>query len=162
MQAAVPPEEVRDAFDEVNRADQVEQQLIQESEAYEQQVVLEAEGQAARILAEANGYKDAVIALASGESERFSKIVSEYSKAPEITRKRLYLETMEEVLGGANKVVVDQKEGGNNIMYLPLDQLMKNANTPRNTIEVTPSSSRNIPNISINSSSSSSNIREGR
>ena len=128
MQAAVPPQEVREAFDNVNKADQKEQQLIKESRAYEEKVVLEAEGRAARLIAEATGYKEAVIAKANGEGQRFTQILTEYSKAPEITRKRLYIETMEEVLGKANKVVIDQKEGGNNIMYLPLDQIMKNAN----------------------------------
>ena len=128
MQAAVPPQEVREAFDNVNKADQKEQQLIKESRAYEEKVVLEAEGHAARLIAEATGYKEAVIAKATGESQRFTQILTEYSKAPEITRKRLYIETMEDVLGKANKVVIDQKEGGNNIMYLPLDQIMKNAN----------------------------------
>lgn len=126
MQAAVPPQEVREAFDNVNKADQKEQQLIKESRAYEEKVVLEAQGQAARLLAEANGYKEAVIAKANGEGQRFTQILKEYQLAPEITRKRMYIETMEEVLGNANKVVIDQ-QGGNNIMYLPLDQIMKNS-----------------------------------
>ena len=93
MQAAVPPQEVREAFDNVNKADQLEQQLIKESKAYEEKVVLEAEGRAARLLAEANGYKEAVIAKAMGEGERFTQVLTEYQKAPEVTRKRLYIET---------------------------------------------------------------------
>ena len=127
MQAAQPPQEVREAFDNVNKADQLEQQLIKESKAYEEKVVLEAEGQAARLIAEAEGYKKAIIAQAAGESERFTRILTEYQKAPEVTRKRLYIETMEQVLGNTNKVVIDQ-EGGNNMIYLPLDQIMKNSN----------------------------------
>jgi len=127
MQAALPPQEVREAFDNVNKADQLEQQLIKESKAYEEKVVLEAQGLAARLLAEANGYKEAVIAKASGESERFTQVLKEYQKAPDVTRKRLYIETMEQVLGNTNKVIIDQ-EGGNNMMYLPLDQIMKNSN----------------------------------
>ena len=127
MQAAVPPQEVREAFDNVNKADQLEQQLIKESKAYEEKVVLEAEGRAARLLAEANGYKEAVIAKAMGEGERFTQVLTEYQKAPEVTRKRLYIETMEQVLGNTNKIIIDQ-EGGNNMMYLPLDQIMKNSN----------------------------------
>ena len=127
MQAAVPPKEVQAAFDNVNKADQVEQQLIKNARAYEETVVNEAEGFAARLLAEANGYKEAVIAGANGESQRFTQILTEYQKAPEITRKRLYIETMQQVLGDANKVVIDQKSGGNNIMYLPLDQIIKNS-----------------------------------
>ena len=127
MQAAQPPQEVREAFDNINKADQLEQQLIKESKAYEEKVVLEAEGQAARLIAEAEGYKKAIIAQAAGESERFTRILTEYQKAPEVTRKRLYIETMEQVLGNTNKVVIDQ-EGGNNMIYLPLDQIMKNSN----------------------------------
>ena len=126
MQAAEPPVEVREAFDNVNKADQLEQQLIKESKAYEEKVVLEAQGLAARYIAEANGYKDAVIARAAGEGERFTRVLEEYKKAPEVTRKRLYLETMEQVLGNTNKVIIDQ-EGGNNMMYLPLDQILKNS-----------------------------------
>jgi membrane protease subunit HflK len=126
MQAAVPPQEVREAFDNVNKADQLEQQTIKEAQAYEEKVVLEAQGSAARLLAEANGYKEAVIAGATGEGERFVRVLAEYQKAPEVTRKRLYIETMEEVLGNTNKIMIDQ-EGGNNMMYIPLDQIMKNS-----------------------------------
>jgi len=148
MQAAVPPAEVRDAFENVNKADQLEEQLIKESQAYEEKVVLEAQGNAARILAEANGYKEAVIANATGEADRFSQILTEYQRAPEITRKRLYLETMEQVLGNTNKVVIDQ-EGGNNMMYLPLDQIMKNS-------QRSSSSSNNRSTFNSNASSSGS------
>ena len=137
MQAAEAPIEVREAFDNVNKADQLEQQLIKESKAYEEKVVLEAQGQAARLVAEAKGYKDAVIARAAGEGERFTAILSEYRKAPEVTRTRLYIETMEQVLGNANKIVIDQ-EGGNNMMYLPLDQIMKNSNRAQQSINVEP------------------------
>ncbi|MBT8115535.1 MAG: FtsH protease activity modulator HflK, partial [Arenicella sp.] len=142
MQAAVPPVEVREAFDNVNKADQLEQQLIKESRAYEEKIVLEAQGTAARLEAEATGYKMAVIARAAGEGERFSQVLGEYLKAPEVTRKRLYIETMEEVLGNTNKIVIDQ-EGGNNMMYLPLDQIMKN--TQRNqSVTVSSSASKII------------------
>ena len=147
MQAAVPPQEVREAFDNVNKADQREAQLIKESKAYEEKVVLEAQGEAARLLAEANGYKQAVIARANGEGERFVAVLAEYEKAPKITRTRLYIETMEEVLGNANKIIIDQ-EGGNNMMYLPLDQIMKNSNqTPvgRNNTGESPASQQNAP-----------------
>ena len=126
MQAAVPPLEVREAFDNVNKADQLEQQLIKESQAYEEKIVLQAQGTAARLLAEADGYRKSVIARAAGEGERFTQILVEYHKAPKITRKRMYLETMEQVLGNTNKIIIDQ-EGGNNMMYLPLDQIMKNS-----------------------------------
>ena len=156
MQAAVPPIEVREAFDNVNKADQVEQQLIQESKAYEEKVVLEAQGLAARILAEANGYKQAVIARSAGEGERFTQVLSEYQKAPEVTRKRLYLETMEQVLGNSNKIIIDQ-EGGNNMMYLPLDQIMKNSGRSGNS-----SSVRSDSTISEQVQTRSNNERGGR
>ncbi len=157
MQAAVPPQEVREAFDNVNKADQLEQQLIKESKAYEEKVVLEAEGRAARLLAEANGYKEAVIAKAMGEGERFTQVLTEYQKAPEVTRKRLYIETMEQVLGNTNKIIIDQ-EGGNNMMYLPLDQIMKNSNRG----QFQERREQSAPTIQSNSSSRRSSNRGGR
>ena len=151
MQAAVPPKEVQAAFDNVNKADQVEQQLIKNAQAYEETVVNEAEGFAARLLAEANGYKEAVIANANGESQRFTQILTEYQKAPEITRKRLYIETMQKVLGDANKVVIDQKSGGNNIMYLPLDQIIKNSQSSGSSSQSARGSTSSLSSGSINS-----------
>ena len=156
MQAADPPVEVREAFDNVNKADQVEQQLEQEALAYEEKVVLEAQGQAARMVEEARGYKQAVIARASGEAERFSQVLVEYKKAPEVTRSRLYIETMQEVLANTNKVVIDQ-EGGNNMMYLPLDQIMRN--TQQSSAPRTTSSSGATTTSQVNNNST---IRGGR
>ena len=156
MQAADPPVEVREAFDNVNKADQVEQQLEQEALAYEEKVVLEAQGQAARMVEEARGYKQAVIARASGEAERFNQVLVEYKKAPEVTRSRLYIETMQEVLANTNKVVIDQ-EGGNNMMYLPLDQIMRN--TQQSSAPRTTSSSGATTTSQVNNNST---IRGGR
>jgi membrane protease subunit HflK len=155
MQAAEPPAEVREAFDNVNKADQLEQQLIKESKAYEEKVVIEAQGLAARYIAEATGYKDAVIARASGEGQRFTQVLTEYKKAPEVTRKRLYLETMEQVLSNTNKVVIDQ-EGGNNMMYLPLDQIIKNTQ-PRGSM----TSNNNDASHQTQSVQQESNRRKG-
>ena len=160
MQAAQPPQEVREAFDNVNKADQLEQQLIKESKAYEEKVVLEAEGQAARLIAEAEGYKKAVIARATGESERFKRVLFEYEKAPAVTRKRLYIETMEQVLGNTNKVVIDQ-EGGNNMMYLPLDQIMKNSNRGAASNNSVPSNARSRAQSST-TTTNTNNTRGGR
>ena len=160
MQAAQPPQEVREAFDNVNKADQLEQQLIKESKAYEEKVVLEAEGQAARLIAEAEGYKKAVIARATGESERFKRVLFEYEKAPAVTRKRLYIETMEQVLGNTNKVVIDQ-EGGNNMMYLPLDQIMKNSNRGAASNTSVPSNTRSRAQSST-TTTNTNNTRGGR
>ncbi len=155
MQAAQPPQEVRAAFDEVNRADQLEQQLIKEAQAYEERVVLTAQGQAARLLAEAEGYKQSVIAKAEGETQRFTQILDEYEKAPEVTRSRLYIETMEQVFGNTNKVLIDQ-EGGNNMMYLPLDQIMRNTQRQR----VGPQQSTTADNIEEPADAGS--VRRGR
>lgn len=160
MQAAQPPQEVREAFDNVNKADQLEQQLIKESKAYEEKIVLEAEGQAARLIAEAEGYKQAIIAQASGESERFSRILGEYQKAPDITRKRLYIETMEQVLSNTNKIVIDQ-EGGNNMMYLPLDQILKNSNRASSNNKVT-NNPRTRVQTTTSQASNSDSTRGGR
>ncbi len=160
MQAAVPPTEVQAAFDNVNKADQFEEQQKKQARAYEETVINDAQGKAARLLAEANGFKEAVIAKANGESQRFTQILTEYKKAPEITRKRLYIETMQEVLGGANKVVIDQ-QGGNNIMYLPLDQIMKNSSSAQSSSS---STAADFNSSSINPSIPSSIIsnRGGR
>ncbi len=130
MQNAQPPEQVKDAFDDAVRAREDEERLKNEAEAYSNDVIPRARGQAARIIQEAEGYKASVLARAEGEASRFSQVLTEYTKAPEITRDRLYLESMEQVLSNSTKLMIDQKGGGNNILYLPLDQLV---NQQRNT-----------------------------
>ncbi len=125
MQNAQPPAEVKAAFDDAVKAREDEERLKNEAEAYFNDVIPRARGQAARILQEAEGYRAAVIARAEGEASRFEQILSEYRKAPDITRDRLYLESLEEVLTNSTKLLIDQ-EGGNNIFYLPLDQIIKN------------------------------------
>lgn len=122
IESAQPPKEVQAAFDDVIRAREDEQRAKNKAEAYANKVVPEARGKAQRTIEEANAYRDELIAKAEGESERFSKLLTEYRRAPEVTRERLYLETVEEVLGNTSKVLVDV-EGGNNMMYLPLDRL---------------------------------------
>jgi membrane protease subunit HflK len=115
-----PPEQVKDAFDEVVRAIQDKQKMEREAEGYEADVVPRAEGDKKKKIAEATGYKNRVIALATGEAARFESILAEYSKAPEVTRQRLYLETIEKVLPDINKVVVDLPEG-NLLLLLPTE-----------------------------------------
>jgi membrane protease subunit HflK len=122
LQDAQAPEQVQAAFQDVIKAREDKQRLINEAEAYANDIVPKARGAAARMLQEAQGYKDRVIAQAEGETNRFSKMLTEYLKQPEVTRKRLYIDTMESVLGEANVVMVDVK-GGNNILYLPLDKM---------------------------------------
>lgn len=121
---AQAPSQVQDAFDDVIKAREDEQRVINQAQTYANGVVPEARGKAQRIIEEANAYREEIVARATGEAERFSALRTEYEKAPLVTRQRLYLETMQEVLGKTPKVLVDV-EGGNNMMYLPLDKLME-------------------------------------
>jgi membrane protease subunit HflK len=122
LQDVQAPEQVQAAFQDVIKAREDKQRLINEAEAYSNDIVPKARGAAARMLQEAQGYKDRVIAQAEGETNRFTKMLGEYLKQPDVTRKRLYIDTMESVLGEASVVMVDVK-GGNNILYLPLDKM---------------------------------------
>lgn len=124
MQDAQAPQQVQDAFADAVKAREDEQRLKNEAEAYSNDVLPKARGSAARILEEASAYKEQVIAEAEGETSRFLSILKEYRKAPEVTRKRLYIDTIESVLHQSSKVVVDTK-GNNNLLYLPLDKLME-------------------------------------
>ncbi|PJE32043.1 protease FtsH subunit HflK [Pseudooceanicola antarcticus] len=120
---ADPPTEVIGAFREVQAAEQQRERLTNEADAYANRVTAEARGQAAQLRQEAEGYRAQVINQAEGEASRFSAVLEEYRKAPGVTRKRLYIEAMEEVLGGVNKVVVDGEAGSGVLPYLPLNQL---------------------------------------
>lgn len=122
LQDAQPPEQVQGAFEDAIKAREDKQRLINEAEAYSNDVVPKAGGAAARKIQEAEGYKAKVVAEAEGEVSRFSNLLAEYKKAPEVTRKRLYLESMEVVLQNADTVMIDVK-GGNNVLYLPLDRM---------------------------------------
>ena len=129
LQDAQPPEQVQNAFEDAIKAREDEQRLINEAEAYSNDVVPRARGAAARKIQEAEGYKEQVIAQAQGETSRFSKLLAEYIKAPDVTRKRLYIEAMESVLAETNTVMVDVK-AGNNLLYLPLDKMMQRQSSP--------------------------------
>jgi membrane protease subunit HflK len=119
LQEVQPPEEVRQAFDDVVAASQDANRAVNEAEGYRNEVLPEARGQAAEIVASASGYRDAKIAESSGEAERFLAVEREYRKAPGVTRKRLYLETMEAVLPSVEKVVIES--GTTQVLpYLPL------------------------------------------
>lgn len=122
---ARPPAEVRSAFDDVQVAKLDKERMTNEAEAYANAVVPEARGQAQRQLEEAAAYKQKVISRAQGEAERFDQLYAEYKKAPQVTRERLYIDAISEVYSNASKVLVDV-EGGNNMMYLPLDKLVQN------------------------------------
>ena len=128
FQTARPPEEVKAAFDDAIAARENEQQYIREAEAYTNEVQPRANGQAQRILEEARAYKTQTVLEAQGEVARFAKILPEYKAAPEITRERLYIESMEKVLSHTRKVLVNDK--GGNLMVLPLDHMLKGAGAP--------------------------------
>lgn len=122
LQQAQPPAEVKDAFDDVNRAQQDYDRLKNEAEAHASKVVPEARGDAARVRTQAQGYKAAAVARAEGDARRFSLLAAEYRKAPVVTRKRLYLETMQQVLANNPKVVAGNDR---NLLYLPLDRIVR-------------------------------------
>jgi membrane protease subunit HflK len=123
MQSTQPPEQVQDAFDDAVKAGQDRERQKNEGEAYANDVIPRARGTASRLLEEANGYRARLVATAEGEAERFSKLYAEYAKAPEVTRQRLYLETMQQIYANSSKIMVDTK-GSGNLLYLPLDKLM--------------------------------------
>ena len=127
IENVAPPAEVADAFDEVQRAEQDEDRFQEEARQYANTLLGGARGQAAQVREDAAAYKDRVVKEAQGEAARFTSIYEQYVKAPEVTRRRLYLETMEQVLGGASKVVVDKSATGGVVPYLPLPQLTAQA-----------------------------------
>ena len=127
-----PPDAVRAAFDDVIKAREDEVREKNEATAYANQVVPEARGEAQRLVEQALGYKERVIARARGEAARFNALYAEYELAPEVTRERLYLDTMEAVMSNSTKVMVDV-EGGNNLLYLPLDKLINQTQNNSNS-----------------------------
>ena len=126
LQSAQPPEQVQEAFEDVNRANQDNQRQINEGQAYANDVIPKARGTASRLLAESAGYKLKIESEAKGNASRFDQILAQYIKAPEVTRQRLFLDAQEQILSSVSKVLVDQK-AGNNMLYLPLDKII-NAN----------------------------------
>ncbi len=132
MQKVDPPQQVIEAFRDVQAARADQERIQNEAQAYANRVVPEARGEAARILEAANAYRDQTVAEASGQAQRFVKILDEYSKAPDVTRERLYLETLEQVLGKNAKIIIDESAGSSGVVpYLPLDQLNRNQGAAR-------------------------------
>lgn len=145
MQDAQPPDQVQGSFADVVKAREDKQRLINEAEAYSNDLLPKARGASARILSEAEAYREKVIVKADGETSRFNQILKEYQKAPEVTRKRLYIDAMEGVLSRSSKVMVDVKSG-NSLMYLPLDKMVGQHSADRPVVErsvAVPQSSRN-------------------
>ncbi len=126
IQQAQPPEQVQAAFEDANKAAQDRERLINEGRAYANDVIPRARGAAARLLQESDGYRQRVIATAEGDASRFRQVLTEYAKAPQVTRERMYIETMQQVFANTSKVYVDT-QGGNNLLYLPLDRLIQQA-----------------------------------
>ncbi|MGD8743538.1 MAG: FtsH protease activity modulator HflK [Granulosicoccaceae bacterium] len=152
MQKAKEPEEVREAFADAVKAQADEERYKNEADAYQREVLGKAQGAMQRTLQDAEGYRARVVESATGEAKRFAQILTEYEKAPEVTRERLYIEAMEAVLANSTKVMTDT-QGSNNLLYLPLDQLMRrqSASTlpgaPGDQTEWSPSS-QSTPNSS--------------
>ncbi|MDC8829870.1 FtsH protease activity modulator HflK [Alteromonas gilva] len=168
---ARPPEQVKDAFDDAIAAQEDEQRFIREAEAYAREIEPRARGQVNRMNEEAQAYKERVTLEAQGEVARFEELLPQYEKAPQVTRQRIYIETMEQVFSSTSKIMIDSGEGGgNNIMYLPLDKITQNQGAAdktslermRNTLEGLQNNVANSTgNNSGNSSPSSSGLRSG-
>ncbi|MFT7299952.1 MAG: membrane protease subunit HflK [Porticoccus sp.] len=124
IQEAKPPTQVKAAYDDVIKAREDRERLINEAQTYSNGIIPEARGQAQRMIEESNGYLAQVIAEAEGESQRFESLLEEYQKSPEVTRQRLYLDAIQDVMSNSSKVLVDV-EGGNNMLYLPLDKIIQ-------------------------------------
>ncbi|NIB39319.1 FtsH protease activity modulator HflK [Pseudomaricurvus alkylphenolicus] len=144
VQETNPPREVQAAFDDVNKAREDEERLKNEAEAYANGIIPEARGKAQRMIEEATAYREQVVAKAEGEAKRFEQLLAEYQKAPKVTRERLYLDAVQEVMANSSKVMIDV-EGGNNMLYLPLDKIVNSSasGTIRN-MEISPQVVREI------------------
>jgi len=124
MQQAQPPEQVQAAFDDAVKAGQDRERQISEGQAYANDVIPKARGTASRLMQEAQGYRQRVVANAEGEAARFRQIQTEYSRAPQVTRERLYLETMQQLYSNTTKIYIDQRSG-QNLLFLPLDKILQ-------------------------------------
>jgi membrane protease subunit HflK len=129
IQNAQPPEQVQAAFDDAVKAGQDRERQKNEGQSYANDVIPRARGTAARLGEEAQGYRQRVIANAEGDASRFKQVLTEYSKAPAVTRERIYIETMQAVLTSTSKIMMDYR-GSGNLLYLPLDKLMQGAGAP--------------------------------
>ncbi|MDX8379718.1 MAG: FtsH protease activity modulator HflK [Gallionella sp.] len=147
MQNAQPPEQVQAAFDDAVKAGQDKARAKNEGQSYANDVIPRASGTAARLIQESEGYKQSVIANAKGDASRFEQILIEYQKAPVVTRERMYLDMMSQVMGNVSKVMVDQKKG-NSLLYLPVDKLLgsKETSTSNVAAKVVTDSSQNNDN----------------
>ena len=123
MQNAQPPEKVQAAFEDAVKAGQDRERQKNEGQAYANDILPKAKGMAARLMQEAEGHRQRVVQEAMGDAERFNQVVAEYKKAPQVTRDRLYLDAMQQIMSSTTKIVIEK--GGNNLLYLPLDKIMQ-------------------------------------
>lgn len=161
---AQPPEEVQSAFEDAIKAREDEQRLVNEAEAYSNDVIPKARGAAARLLEESEGYKQRTIAKAKGEAGRFVQLLTEYEKAPDITRERLYIDTLESVLQKSNTLMLDVKNG-NNMIYLPIDKLQRQSTaleTSRESDSVSASSATETVDSGVKSATRAITTLRGR
>lgn len=160
MQNAQPPEQVQAAFDDAVKAGQDRERQKNEGQAYANDVIPRAVGNAARLIQESEGYKQRVIVSAEGDAKRFEQILVEYSKAPAVTRERLYLDMMQQVLSNTSKIMVDQKNG-NNLLYLPLDKLTQmTGSTTVSPVAAQSSAQESMPDSSTRATRESFRSRE--
>mgnify|MGYP001601412796 FL=1 len=148
MQNAQPPQQVQAAFDDAVKAKQDLERQKNEGQAYANDIVPKARGTASRLTAEANGYKISIENEALGNASRFDQILAEYIRAPEVTKKRLFLETQEKIMSTVSKIIIDQK-GSNSLIYLPLDKIIQNSSKTNNEdVDPTQASSQTNPDVS--------------
>ncbi|ARS51652.1 FtsH protease activity modulator HflK [Kushneria konosiri] len=175
MESTSPPDQVQDAFDDVIRAREEQQRTINRANAYRDAILPEAEGQRQRMIEEAQGYKAAVVADAQGDANRFISLLGEYEKAPGVTRERLYLDTMTEILSNTPKALVDLGEGNDAVTVLPLNQMGRSNNGSKDSGDSNQSSNvdaRQLEQLSQqvvehmrssqNQNNGRSSLREGR
>jgi membrane protease subunit HflK len=141
VQSVQAPEQVQAAFADAFKAGQNREQIKNEAEAYANEVIPRAQGEAAKLREQAEGYKARVIATAEGDAQRFRSVLAEYQKAPQVTRDRLYIDTMQQIYSNVSKVMVDSRTGSN-MLYLPLDKLLQQGNT---TVTVSPPQPTTVP-----------------
>ncbi|HUL55871.1 MAG TPA: FtsH protease activity modulator HflK, partial [Usitatibacter sp.] len=143
---ASAPEQVQPAFEDVVRAGQDRERFKNEGQSYANDVVPKARGTAARLLEEANGYRASVISTAQGDASRFRQVLAEYEKAPQVTRERMYLDTMQQVFSNVTKLYVDQK-AGNNLLYLPIDKIISQSAQQSQPMTVEAPRASTVPEI---------------
>ncbi|MEX0607132.1 MAG: FtsH protease activity modulator HflK [Halofilum sp. (in: g-proteobacteria)] len=157
LQQATAPDPVQDAYQDVNRAREDRERFVNEAQALRNRIVPEARGEAAQRLEDARAYRTRVVESAEGETDRFLALLEEYQQSPEVTRKRLYIDTMQEVLGKTGKVLVDSEGEGRNLIYVPLDRMLKEVPESDSQGSSSGRTSTTLPGVASDSGSSRGN-----